>query len=65
MDEKKGKKVKVEKIGRKISSKEEKREKMIGMGIKKMKRSRKMEDNKEVSGMIEKIKKIVRVVEEE
>lgn len=67
MAENKSQKIKmitVEQIGSPIRCPADQRATLIGLGLNKMHRCRTLEDTKAVRGMIEKVKHLVRIVDE-
>ena len=64
MAEKKGKTVTVEQIGSPIRRPADQRATLIGLGLNKLHRRRTLEDTPSVRGMINKVKHLVRVVDE-
>ncbi len=64
MAEKKGKTVTVEQIGSPIRRPADQRATLIGLGLNKLHRRRTLEDTPSVRGMINKVKHLVRIVDE-
>lgn len=59
-----GGKLVIEQIGSPIRCPDHQRQTLIGLGLNKMRRRREVPDNPAVRGMINKVKHLVRVVEE-
>ena len=60
----KGKTIRVTQIGSPIGRKPDQRATLIGLGLNKMHRTRELEDTPSVRGMINKVKHLVKVVDE-